>query len=75
MIEDINNQLSCPYQNPEFGRLGATQKISHEWKYGFLTFDVRLGDTRTTTWEILKEMWQYHPKMTAIYIFENKVSQ
>lgn len=36
---------------------------------------VSMGDTSTTTWEILKDIRQDEPKMTVRYIVRSKVSR
>ena len=68
MIEEINDQLSCPNDYPEFGGSEVTEVIFLEWKNGLLAFKVEWGNTITTTWELLKYMQQDYPKMTVRYI-------
>ena len=74
MVTEVNDQLSRPDEQSTVGGSGITEIIAHQWKLGYPIFKVKWS-SGDTSWETLKDMREDHPRMTARYILENKVSR
>ena len=74
MSSEINDELSRPDESPTIGGTEVKKIISHEWKLGHPSFKVQWGNG-DETWALLRDMRQDHPRMTAKYIVDNKVSR
>ena len=74
MVNEVNNQFSRPDEVPEIGGSTVVCILAHEWRFGQLHFKVEWSD-KSTSWESLRDLKEDHPRLTAKYIVDNKVSR
>ena len=74
MAREVNDEFSCPDEAAGLGGSKVIKIVQHDWKFGHLHLKV-LWSSGQTSWEQLKDMREDHPKITARYIVQNKVSR
>lgn len=74
MIKAINDQFSRPDEVPNIGGSTVVGVEAHEWRNGSLQFKVLWSDG-DTSWELLRDLREDHPRLVARYIVEKNVSR
>ena len=74
MISEINDALSSGRKEVRVRRAMLTNIIKDRWKEGKLTLKVQL-DNKYTTWETLRDLKEYHPRLVASYLIAHNCSR
>ena len=73
MIPEINNALSSDRKEVRVGGAMLTNIIDDKWNEGTLTLKVQ-WDNKDTTWETLRDLKEYHPRLVASYLIAHDCS-